>query len=185
MSAIHANVHVTERAHTATVAVRDQRTAKPDVRDRRDDDRGVAVRRRDDRDHDRDRPVIVRQAPVVVESPVYSASWNPPASYSYQQAPLTLMNATALASSQVSINTTNLLAGATTLELESSGTGSTYVSQVVLYDSAGNYQVMNVNAMLSPSNPTVQIPLANGASLVRVAIDGHSDWGGAVALQAM
>jgi hypothetical protein len=187
MSAMHANIHVTERApareRAAASKVRDHRDARPQPveRDHRDD-RGRIVAQREDRDH-RDRPVIVR-SPVVVTRPVYGG-WAPASSYSYDPQPISLISATSLASGQLSIDTANELTGATALQIESAGAGSTYVTRVVLYGADGDYQVVNVNAMLSASNPTLQIPLASGANVVRVAIDGHSDWGGAIALQAV
>lgn len=184
MSTMHATV---EHAPAHQVQVRDQHEAKPQpivrdhrdpkpqpiVRDHRDDDRR-AEEQRGDRDRDRDRPVIIRPAPVVVTSP----GWTAP---SYE---VSLMGATSLDSGQLAINTMNRLGGATSLEIENAGSGSTYVTQVATYDANGSYQVINVNQMISAQNPAVRLPLDNCASITRVVISGHSDWGGAIALEA-
>jgi hypothetical protein len=42
-----------------------------------------------------------------------------------------------------------------------------------------------VNQMVSPQNPTVQLPLSNAASISKIMIDGHSTWGGEITLQAL
>jgi hypothetical protein len=190
MSAMHANVHVVEHApareRSTKVEVRDHRDAKPQqvvVRDHRDDARRVEIR--SDRDDDRARPVIVQAAPIVVSTPGYTTSWTPAQSYTYEPQPITLVSAASLASDQLSIDTTGELTGTTMLQLESTGAGSTYVNQVVAYDASGNYQVMTVNAMLSPSISPIRLALENGASVVRIAINGHSDWGGSIAVQAL
>jgi hypothetical protein len=211
MSAMHANVHVVEHApahqRAAQVEVRDHRDAKlqpivrdhrdakpqPIVRDHRDDDRRVQVQRtaevdhRSDRDRDRARPVIVESAPVVVTGTAYTAyntGWTASPSYTYQPQPLSLMGATPLGNGQLAIDTANGLGGANSLQIDNAGSGSTYVTQVIAYDANGNYQVMNVNQMISPQNPTVQLALDNGASITKIVIDGHSDWGGEIAVQA-
>lgn len=207
MSAIHTNVHVVEHApaqHRAAQVevrheakpqpiVRDHREAKPQpiVRDHRDDDRRVQVQRpvvidhRSDRDRDRDRPVIIEPAPIVVTGATYDTGWTPSPGYTYQPQPLVLMSATSLASGELAIDTTNGLGGATSLEIDNAGSGSTYVTQVVTYDANGSYQVMSVNQMLSPQNPTIRLALDNCAGITKIAIDGHSDWGGAIAIQAL
>jgi hypothetical protein len=189
MSAIHSNVHVVEHATArergAKVEVRDQREVKaqPIARDHRQARKQPIVRdhrdaeiRVDDRDRDR---------PIVVEAPTYVTTAAPLPSNGYEPQSIALLGSTSLASGQLSIDTTNLLAGRATLQIESTGTGSTYVTTVLLYDTNGNYEVMNVNAMLSAQNPAVDLPLASSAGIVRIAIDGHSDWGGAIALQAV
>jgi hypothetical protein len=193
MSAMHANVHVIEHAparpRAAQVEVRDHREAKPQpvAQVRRDADRRVEVRRTVEVDHrndrDRERPVIVHAAPVVTR-PVYNTGWTPSPSYTYQPQPLSLMSASSLGNGQLSIDTSNGLGGATSLQIENAGSGSTYVTQVVTYDANGNYQVMNVNQMVSLQSPTIQLALDNAASVTRIVIDGHSTWGGAIALQA-
>jgi hypothetical protein len=192
MSAMHANVHTVEHAparpRAAQVEVRDHREAKaqPVAQVRREADRRVEVRRTVEVDHrndrDRERRVIVRAAPVVT-SPAYT-SWTPSPSYTYQPQPLSLMGATSLGNGQLSIDTSNGLGGATSLQIENAGSGSTYVTQVVTYDANGNYQVMSVNQMVSPQNPTIQLALDNCAGIAKIVIDGHSTWGGAIALQA-
>lgn len=199
MSAMHATVHIEHaptQQRTAKAEVRDRRDAKPQpiVRDHRDDDRSLQPQRtvdvdhqsdRDrDRDRDRARPVVVERAPVVVTGVGYNTGWTASPSYTYQPQPLALMGATSLGSGQLSIDTTGRLAGVTTLQLESAGSGSTYVTQVVTYDVNGNYQVMNVNQMVSTQNPTVQLALENSASITKIVIDGHSNWGGEIAMQA-
>ncbi len=194
MSAMHTNVHAVEHApareRAAQIEVRDHREVKsqPVVRDHRDNNARVEVHRTTEIDHrgaDRDRawPVIVETAPVVVR-PVYNTGWTASASYTYQPQPLSLMGATSLGNGQLSVDTSSGLGGATSLQIQNAGSGQTYVTQVVTYDANGNYQVMNVNQMLSPKNPTVQLALDNGASITRIVIDGHSTWGGAIALQA-
>jgi hypothetical protein len=45
--------------------------------------------------------------------------------------------------------------------------------------------VLNVNTVLSPNNPTVQVPLDNCAGVTRIVIEGHSDWGGRLAMRAI
>jgi hypothetical protein len=114
--------------------------------------------------------------------PIVSAGWE--SSSYYQTQPIQLLGATALASDQLMIDTGGL-GGATSLEIESAGSGSTYVSQLVAYDASGCAQVISVNAMLSPQNPMVQVALGNAANVVRIAIDGHSEWGGSIAIQAL
>jgi len=54
----------------------------------------------------------------------------------------------------------------------------------VTYDAYGNDQVINVNQTLADENPTIQLALDNCASVTRIVVDGHSDWGGAIAIQA-
>lgn len=162
MSVIHAHVQAEHGRQTEARDHREQRgyreirrePTRPVIRDHRDRDR--------DRDGDRDRG-YQRERPAFFRR--------------------TLLGATPLASGEVSVNCTGDLAGASTLELESTGAGSTYVSQVILYTADGGYQVENVNAMLSPSNPTLELALPLGASIIKVGIDGHSEWGGSISLE--
>ena len=126
---------------------------------------------------------MVKVEAVVVSGDVYTG-WTPSPRYTYQPQPISVVGATALDSSSLSIDTTGLLGGATTLQLEAAGSGSTYVSQVVLYDANGDYRVVNLNTMISPANPSVQIALGDDAGVVRIVVDGHSTWGGAIAIQA-
>jgi hypothetical protein len=95
-----------------------------------------------------------------------------------------LTSAASLGTGQFAVDTTGRLTDASMLLVESARTGSSYVTQVVTYDANGDYQVVNVNQMVSPQNPTVQVPLTSGAGSTRVVVDGHSEWGGAIALAA-
>jgi hypothetical protein len=185
MSIMHTTVHTSAPVRREVSNVRDHRAAPQPIRYTPvRDHREPARTHRDDDDRRRvETHVVVAPAPI---------RWAPAATYEYapptyyQQAePVSLMGATALASDQLVIGTAGELGGATSLQLESVGSGATYVSQLVAYDAAGCAQVIAVNAMLSPQNPFVQVALSNGGNIVRIAIDGHSEWGGAIALQAL
>ena len=188
-------IHVRE---TARPVARDHREVsqpsvhrevpRPIVRDHREPVRWDRDRDRD-RDHDRDdrgRGFIERERTIYQPS-VYTEptpTWAPSPGYTYQPQPILLAAPTALASDQLSIDVGGLGA-ASVLELGAAGSGSTYVSQVVLVEADGDTQVVPVNQVLSPQNPTVQLPLGNGAAIARIVVDGHSDWGGELMLRAL
>lgn len=173
------------------------------VRDHREAPRSVVRTQRDernDRDERRERPIVQRPVyvrPVVtrpiierpiIEHSVYvtpAAYWTPSASYTVAPQPIQLLSPTSLASDQLAVDTGGSLGAATALELDAAGGGSTYVSQVVLVDAYGGTQAIPVNQVLSGQNPSVQLPLSSGSSIVRVIIDGHSDWGGQLAMRAL
>jgi len=134
-----------------------------------------------------ERHIIARPAHPIIERSVYvtpAAYWTPSPAYTVAPQPLQLLAPTSLASDQLTIDTGSLGA-ATALELDAAGGGSTYVSQLVLVDVYGATQAIPVNQVLSPQNPSIQLPLAGGSSIARVIIDGHSDWGGQVAMRAL
>jgi hypothetical protein len=178
---IHSNVQIQARGHVQAPIVRDHREqARPvvlrnDHRDRdRDDHR--------DRDDNRERPVIVRPVVYTPAPVIYNTAWNPAPSYTYQPA-IQLLAPTSLANDQLSIDTGSL-GSARTLELDAAG-GQTYVSQVVVYSANGSYQVLPVNQMLSAANPSIPLSIDNCASVSRIVVDGHSDWGGALSIRAL
>ncbi len=171
MSAIHANVQVVQHA----------------VRDQHDDRRvEVQVKPVIDRDHDRDRnrPIIITPAPVVVYTPPVVTGWTAGPGYTLAPQPLTLTGATALGNGALAIDTSGQLAGTSALLVESAGAGSTFVTQVRIYDASGNYQVVNVDQLVSPHSPTVRVPLADGSCVAKIVVDGHSNFGGAIVVAA-
>jgi hypothetical protein len=120
---------------------------------------------------------------VVIEHPIYQSSvWTASPGYTYVPQPIQLMAPTALSSDSLSIDVS--LGGATTLQLANTGTGSTYVSDVLLVMADGATQTLPVNAILSAQNPTVQLPI-NSAGVTQIVLQGHSDWGGSLALTAV
>jgi hypothetical protein len=126
------------------------------------------------------RPRVVVTHPIV--RPVYVAPvWTASAAYTVQPQPIQLLAPTAL-SDQLSLSV-GALGGATSLELDNAGSGSTYVSQVLLVDASGYTQTLQVNQMLSPQNPTIQLPLTGAVS--QIIVQGHSDWGGSLSLRAL
>jgi hypothetical protein len=137
-----------------------------------------------DRDRDRARPVIVREQPVVTvyAPPVYVGTYS--TGYTYRP-DVPILGATSLDGGQLDVDITGQLAGRSSLELEAVGSGSTYVGQVVLSFAGGGYQVVPVNQILDANNPCVRVAVGNGADITRVAIAGHSDWGGAIAVAAI
>ena len=182
MSAIiHNNVQVQVRDHriesARPVRVEPVRQTRP-VRIDRDDYRHT-------------HPIVVRPIvhpivrPIVEHvyepAPVYT-SWTPAPSYTYQPAAIQVLGATALANDQLTINVS--LGNATTLELDAAG-GSTYVSQVTLVSANGAYQTIPVNQMLSAQNPSVPLTIDNCNSVTQIIVDGHSNWGGAITIQAL
>ena len=190
MSAMHMNIHATAHvsAHQRPAQVERTHRAQPIVRDHRDARQPIVSYPRGrsyqvDRRWDRVRPIIVRPAPVVVTGAFYGSSWTPSPSYTYEPQSLMLMTATSLSSGQLAIDT-NGLGNATMLEIDTAGSGSTYVTQVVMYDANGNYQVSQLNEMLSAQNPTIQLALDSGAVITKIVIEGHSEWGGAITIQA-
>jgi hypothetical protein len=76
------------------------------------------------------------------------------------------------------------LASDSTLRLDAVGSGSTYINQVVVFFTNGASQVVSVGQMLSPSNPTFTLPIRCGSDVAGIAIDGHSGWNGAIAVDA-
>ena len=176
---IHSNVQIQARGHVQAPIVRDHREqARPvvlrnDQRDRND---------HRDRDYNRTRPVIVRPVVYTPAPVIYNTAWNPAPSYTYQPA-IQLLAPTSLANDQLSIDTGSL-GSARTLELDAAG-GQTYVSQVVVYSANGSYQVLPVNQMLSAANPSIPLSIDNCASVSRIVVDGHSDWGGALSIRAL
>jgi hypothetical protein len=172
MTAYHANVHYYEQAQI----VRRHHEARPVKKV------VVAHRDHDDRDRDRDRPVIVEQQPV----PAYTFSWNnwyTPPTYTYQPAERSILSATALVS-ELDLDTANKLAGTSELEISAVGSGSTYINQVFLMYASGGTQAITVQQVLSPSNPVLKIPLGNGANVRQVSVQGRSEWGGSIAIDA-
>jgi hypothetical protein len=155
-----------------------------DHRNDRDQGRGRDQDRDRDRDRDGDRyrPVVVTPAPVVVTS--YNPGYSVDPGYTYRPAAIQVLGSTDLDQGSIAIDTAGELGGATSLQLFSTGTGSTYVSQVVLYQADGSYQVVTLNAMLSSENPSVAIALGNGYDTVKVVVNGQSNWGGAIAINA-
>jgi hypothetical protein len=159
--------------------------ARSVVRDHRAVQRPIyrAPVRREPNRFERGHGIVIRKP--IIERPVYiqptTTVWTPSPGYTYAPQPLQLMAPTALAS-ELSIDVN--LGGATTLDLQSAGTGSTYVSQVLLIDADGATRALPVNQVLSAQNPTVQLPLDNCAGVSRIVLQGHSDWGGSLALTA-
>ena len=41
------------------------------------------------------------------------------------------------------------------------------------------------SAQVLKVDKTIQLPIANGSSITRVIVDGHSDWGGQLAMRAL
>lgn len=174
---IHSNVQIQARGHVRA----------PIVRDHREQARRVVLRndhrdRDNHRDYGRTRPVIVRPVVYTAAPIIYNTVWNPAPSYTYQPA-IQLFGPTSLANDQLSIETGSL-GSARTLELDAAG-GQTYVSQVVMYSANGTYQVLPVNQMLSAANPSILLSIDNSASISRIVVDGHSDWGGALSIRAL
>ena len=183
-------------SHPAPAAAHPQarHEQRASIRDHRDTSRPVVRRERNERNERRERPVYVRPVvtrPIIrpiIERSVYvapAAYWTPSSAYTVAPQPIQLMSPTSLASDQLAIDTGGSLGAATALELDAAGGGSTYVSQVVLVDAYGGTQAIAVNQVLSAQNPSVQLPLSSGSSIVRVIIDGHSDWGGQLAMRAL
>lgn len=166
-------IHHPPRPVRPRPAVRDHReVSRPVIREHREP---VRWERRD-RDDDRRR--------VIVEHPIYQTSvWTASPGYTYVPQPIQLMAPTALSSEALTLDVN--LGGATTLQLQNAGSGSTYVSQILLIEPDGDTQAVPVNAILSPANPTVQLPVGNSAGVSRIVVEGHSDWGGSLALQAV
>jgi hypothetical protein len=164
-----------------------QTPARTIVRDHREPVRSAPVVRPIERDHreqvrwergrDDYRPRIVLERPIIGAS-VYTTA----PSYTVIPQPIQLLAPTPLSSEQLSIDVGNL-GGSTSLELDATGPGTTYVSQVVLVAPDGDTQVVPVNQILSAQNPCVQLPMSGG--IARVIVDGHSDWGGQLALRAV
>jgi hypothetical protein len=170
---IHSNVQIQARGHVQA----------PIVRDHREQARPVVLRNdHRDRDYNRERPVIVRPVVYTPAPVIYNTAWNPAPSYTYQPA-IQLLAPTSLANDQLSIDTGSL-GSARTVELDAAG-GQTYVSQVVVYSANGSYQVLPVNQMLSAANPSIPLSIDNCASVSRIVVDGHSDWGGALSIRAL
>ena len=146
------------------------------------------ARHQDNRDHgrdrDRSRPVIeYGHGPVVT---VYTPPVYVQTGYTYQPpSSVSLLGATALDGGQVSLDVASELGGRSALDLVSVGSGSTYVSQVVLYFDNGSTQVVPVGQLLNANNPSFQISLGDGACITRVAVAGHSNSGGAIAIDAI
>jgi hypothetical protein len=203
MSAIHttANVHVTVKSQSSARDHRDDgRTQRPVghgpvVVDHRNDDRGRDNDRGRDSDRDRDerihnlgrdrfRPIIVAPTPAPVVVTTYNPGYSVDPGYQYRPEAIPVMGSTDLDQGSIAVDTANMLGGATSLQLFSTGSGSTYVSQVVLYQADGSYQVVTLNTILSSENPSVNIALGNGYDTVKVVVNGHSNWGGAIAINA-
>jgi hypothetical protein len=184
------------RAHrdTARPVVRAERPVvraeRPVVRNERNE-RNERREIRNVREQERyERPIVERHiyARPIIQRSVYvapAAYWTPSSAYTVAPQPIQLLSPTSLASDQLAIDTGGSLGAATALELDAAGGGSTYVSQIVLVDAYGGTQAIPVNQVLSGQNPSIQLPLSSGSSIVRVIIDGHSDWGGQLAMRAL
>jgi len=153
-----------------------QPVARVEARDHRvqrfDRERVERVRIERERSWNRIHPIIISHA-----------TWTPAQSYAYQPA-IQLLGPTALASGELAIDTGSL-GSSSALELDAAGTGSTYVSQLVIYTVDGGSQVLPVNQLLSASNPSVRLPIDNCAGIARIVIDGHSSWGGLLGMRAV
>lgn len=138
--------------------------------------------------HSRPRPVVIHESfhntvrPIVYSpAPIYTTvNYTPSYSYDYQPV-IQLMGASPL-DGQLAVNIDGL-GNARTLELDAAS-GQTFVSQVTVYNANGTYQVIPVNQMLSASNPTVPLAIDNCAGVTQVVVDGHSQWGGQLAMRA-
>jgi hypothetical protein len=175
---VHTRPEARTEARREAPIVRDHRVERPVVRAPI-----VREQRREpvrwDRDHDRDRG----HGRVIVEHPIYQSSvWTASPGYTYVPQPIQLMAPTALSSDSLSLDVS--LGGATSLQLSNTGTGSTYVSDVLLVSADGATQTVPVNAILSAQNPTIQLPI-NSAGITQIVLQGHSDWGGSLALTAV
>ncbi|MFT3694860.1 MAG: hypothetical protein QM831_17050 [Kofleriaceae bacterium] len=175
---VHLQAHVQVKAPTvrANIAVK----AAPIVREHR----GEPIQ-------SRPRPIIVhgyqQPRPVIVHETVRPIIYNPAptyyttaVNYTYQPA-IQVMNATAL-DGQLAVNVDGL-GSARTLELDAAG-GQTFVSQVTVYNANGSYQTIPVNQMLSAQNPTASLAIDNCAGITQIVVDGHSNWGGELAIRA-
>ena len=142
-----------------------------------------------------ERPRWNRIDPVVVSHATYTTTWTPAPSYTYEPAELPtpsytyqpevqLLAPTSLASGELAIDT-GPLGASTALELAASGSGSTYVTQLVVYSADGQSQVIPVGQLLSAASPAVRLSIDNCGAITRIVIDGHSEWGSMVGLRAI
>ncbi len=126
--------------------------------------------------------------PTYYNEPVYTAPVYQPPVYQppvYEQPSLTLMAPSELGS-RFDLNTINELAGKSTIRLDATGCeGSTYIDKVTIYNVNGGYQQITVGQWLSAANPTFDIGLTFGAQTARVIVDGHSQAGGTLAVEAV
>lgn len=161
---------------------------------------GVTVSVRDHRDMDWQWSRSHRK-PLVVKPQV---RWYAGASYSVQptyynepayqapvyQAPVAEPSLTLMAPSELGsrfdLNTINQLAGYSKVRLDATGCeGRTYVGTVTIYSITGAAQQFSVNQWLDRSNPTFDIGLSYGAQTARVIVDGQSQAGGTLAIEAV
>jgi hypothetical protein len=54
-----------------------------------------------------------------------------------------------------------------------------------VYSANGAAQVIPVNQMLSPQNPSIPLSIDNCNAVSRIVVDGHSEWGGALSIRAL
>ncbi len=135
---------------------------------------------------------------VVVRPARAQVNWYASASYNYQPRPeyqpawqqpslpsLTLMAASSLPN-RFDLDVTNELGNVSKIRLDATGCeGRTYVDKVTIYDNTGRYQQIAVGSYLDAQNPILDLGLTFGAATTRVIVDGQSQLGGKLAVEAL
>jgi hypothetical protein len=116
-----------------------------------------------------------RWRPVVVTSPSYA--YVPPTTE------LALSGATPLAS-RLDLDVCNRLAGRTAIHVEARGQGRTFIDEVELYYADRDVERIKIDRYLDAGDAPIQLGLGDGANVTRIVVEGRSEYGGAIAVDA-
>ncbi len=165
---------------TVSVNVRDHR----DIDGRYERERREEARERQERARDEwnRRPVTVTQ-PVIVEQPVYPAYPVAPQLTQIQGPMMLYSGSQAEVYTQNSNSPIGRLSGFSTLKLDGVGQGSTYIDSITLYYPT-TAQVVPVKQWVNAGG-CFDLPIANGAAIVQMAISGTSVNGGQFTVDAI
>lgn len=165
-----------------SVSVRDHRDIDSRwERERREEarERARLERQREARIEWNRRHRYVVQTPVVVE-PVYQ----PPVYPTMIQGPTMLYNGSQeLVITQINGSRIGRLSGFSTVKLDGVGTGSTYVDSITIYYPTST-EVVPVKRWINAGG-CFDLPIANGAGIVQLAINGQSVNGGSFTVDAV
>jgi hypothetical protein len=139
-----------------------ERRAREELRERRERERERLERERERRHRERWRPVVTTTHAREVS----------------------LVGATSLAS-RLEVDACGKLAGLSLLRLEPRGGGRTFVDRVVVTYSDRPAKVVEVDRYVAPGAPIVQVALGDADDVQRVVVEGRSEYGGAIAIDAI
>jgi hypothetical protein len=109
--------------------------------------------------------------------------WRPVVVTAPPMAELALAGATPLAS-RLDLDVCNRLAGRTAIHVEARGRGRTFVDEIELHYADRDVEIVKIGRYLDADDAPIQVGLGDGANVTRVIVEGRSEYGGAIAVDA-